>query len=285
MADPDNERLQDKPLFEGLASRHRSRRGAIIGWAAVLLLLAAGLGGWLWWRSRGQSAGGPAVPSAEGTGAPAGGTTAQAPASLSLPPLESSDSLVRTLVAGLSARPQLSKWLVTNDLVQRFVSVVVDLAAGASPASHVRFLAPGTPFTVRRANDQMVIDTASYRRYDMLTDVVVSLDTQGAARLYHELHPLFEEAYRKLGIRDRSFDETMAQAVGNLLAIKVPDGPIVVQPQGAAAYRFADPALEGLTPAAKHLLRLGPANARRIQEKLRQLADAAGIVPSAATGP
>jgi Protein of unknown function (DUF3014) len=283
MADGDNGRLRDGPLFEGLARRHRSGGARIIVWTvAVVLLLGVAIGGWLWWRSRQApqskaAAAGAAVDSAAHAGA-------ASVAPLALPPLESSDSLVRNLVVGLSSRPQLSRWLVTDDLVQRFVAVVVDLAAGASPASHVRFLAPRTPFRAQRAHDRLVIDTASYRRYDALTDVVVSMDTRGAARLYHELHPLFEEAYRKLGIRNQSFDETLAQAIGNLLAVKVPDGPIVMEPHGAAAYRFADPALEGLTPAAKHLLRLGPANARRIQEKLRELADAAGIVPIAATG-
>ncbi|MCL4837280.1 MAG: DUF3014 domain-containing protein, partial [Thermoanaerobaculia bacterium] len=42
---------------------------------------------------------------------------------------------------------------------------------------------------------------------------------------------------------------------------------------------FADPELEALPPAAKHLLRLGPDNARRVQEKLRALAAAVPLTP------
>ena len=38
-----------------------------------------------------------------------------------------------------------------------------------------------------------------------------------------------------------------------------------------STYRFADPALEALGPVEKHLLRLGPANARAVQAKLRLL--------------
>ncbi len=39
------------------------------------------------------------------------------------------------------------------------------------------------------------------------------------------------------------------------------------------AYEFVDPALESLSPAQKHLLRMGPDNARLVREKLREIAD------------
>jgi hypothetical protein len=37
-------------------------------------------------------------------------------------------------------------------------------------------------------------------------------------------------------------------------------------------YTFVDSRLENLRPAQKHLLRMGPENVRKIQEKLRELA-------------
>ena len=58
-----------------------------------------------------------------------------------------------------------------------------------------------------------------------------------------------------------------------------PAGPIeVVDEEGW--YVFADPALEDLRATEKHMIRLGPANATRVQAKLRELAQAIGI-PSA----
>ena len=42
----------------------------------------------------------------------------------------------------------------------------------------------------------------------------------------------------------------------------------------SVSYTFADRELEGLSLAQKHLLRLGPDNARRVQDKLRALARA-----------
>jgi hypothetical protein len=49
-----------------------------------------------------------------------------------------------------------------------------------------------------------------------------------------------------------------------------------IVPHGAS-YAFEDEALEKLTPAQKQLARMGPRNARVIQDKLRQIALAIGI--------
>jgi hypothetical protein len=48
---------------------------------------------------------------------------------------------------------------------------------------------------------------------------------------------------------------------------------------GVLVYEFADADMEARTPAEKHVLRLGPTNARRVQAKLRELAAALGIEP------
>jgi hypothetical protein len=42
-------------------------------------------------------------------------------------------------------------------------------------------------------------------------------------------------------------------------------------------WRYEDPGLEDLSPAQKQLLRMGPANVRRVQRQLRALAQALGI--------
>jgi len=49
---------------------------------------------------------------------------------------------------------------------------------------------------------------------------------------------------------------------------------------GGVGYAFADAGEEDLAPAQKQLLRMGPANARAVQAKLREIALALGI-PSA----
>ena len=53
--------------------------------------------------------------------------------------------------------------------------------------------------------------------------------------------------------------------------MRVPDGEPTLVPRGAL-WAYADPALEALSPAEKHLLRLGPRTQRMVQEKLGDFA-------------
>ncbi|MGH7803806.1 MAG: DUF3014 domain-containing protein [Candidatus Binatia bacterium] len=43
------------------------------------------------------------------------------------------------------------------------------------------------------------------------------------------------------------------------------------------SYRFTDSRLEGLAPAEKHLVRMGPGNAKRVQAKVRELREALAL--------
>jgi hypothetical protein len=56
----------------------------------------------------------------------------------------------------------------------------------------------------------------------------------------------------------------------------VVDRPITLEKK-ITAYKFQDPELEKLSPAAKQFLRLGPENLRRLQAKVRSLALAIGL--------
>ncbi len=121
----------------------------------------------------------------------------------------------------------------------------------------------------------MTIDPRSYERYTAIAEAVASIDPAGAAKLYATLKPRIEEAHREQGFPDQPFDRTLERAIAMLLAVPVPDGDPRVEPVGVV-YGFADPRLENLNGAQKQLLRMGPANARAIQAKLREIALRAG---------
>jgi len=243
-------------------------RGAIV---AAIVLVLVGVGAWLWLRSRS----GPEPASAGGgeVTAPAG-SAAGTDSAASLPPLAASDSLVRAWVEGLSSHPRLAEWLATDSLVRRFVRAVVTVGLGRTPRSELAFLEPEGKFRVRGSGDSLVVDPASYRRYDPLVETFAALDTRGAARIYRRLRPLFQQAYRDLGYREGSFDAEMARAVEELRGAPVPEEPVRLVPRGASEYEFADPRLEGLDPVQKQLLRMGPSNVRRVQAGLGELAEA-----------
>jgi hypothetical protein len=273
--------LIERPDRHPFAFRGRRRQSPGLAGAVtivlVMLVTAAGIG---WYLLRNNQA--PVVPGTSATTTtsdPATALTPPAPPAaepLDLPALDASDNLMRELVTRLSSHPQLAAWLVNDDLVRRFVATVVDLSRGVSPAPHVRFLTPAEKLQVREAGGGLVIDPASYRRYDLLTATFVSLDGEGTARLYRQLEPLFDEAYQELGLASGTFGDAFAQAIENLLAVEVPDRPLAVTP-GDHGYDFDDPRIEARAAAGKHLLRMGPENARRIQAKLHELADALGM--------
>lgn len=185
---------------------------------------------------------------------------------LDLPALSASDEAVRRLLATLSAHPEWARWLVTDDLIRRFVGVVVDLAGSFHPAEHVPFLRPEAAFTVSAEGSRTVMSEASMRRYDLHVAVLQSLDVEGSIRLYRQLRPLIDEAYADLGVPG-DFDDALTLAFRNVREVRLPPEPwTLVQDEGV--WLFSDPEIEGLRGAAKGLLRMGPDNARRVQERL-----------------
>ncbi|MGH7859230.1 MAG: DUF3014 domain-containing protein [Candidatus Binatia bacterium] len=198
------------------------------------------------------------------------------------PSLEGTDELVRRLAAGLSSRPEFAKWLATDDLIRRFVVVVVNVAEGTAPRKPLSFLAPDGSFRTVERGGRPFVDPRSYRRYDLFAEVVASIDAQGCSTLYRELEPQIEAAYHELGYPGRDFDDTLAKAMRNLLEVPVVEGEIPLDPR-VTTHEFASNELEGLNPAKKQLLRMGPENIRKIQAKLRELEGALFAAQAAGT--
>ena len=214
-----------------------------------------------------------AAVAAERPSGPLGGT----PESISVPPLAESDPLVRQLVSKLSSHPRVAAWLTTDGLIRNFTVVVANISEGRSPATHLRSVAPSGPFRVATRNGVELVDSRAYQRYDSLADAVASLDAAGSAQLYATLKPRINEAAAELGYGEGSFDRMLERAIVSLLSTPIPSGELAVHPHGAVVYSYADEGLESLTGAQKHLIRMGPRNARLVKDKLREIAVALGI--------
>ena len=223
-----------------------------------------------------------------GTDTPPAAATAQAPGkaavplaepaeNILLPPLNETDALVRQLVTALSSHPRVAAWLATEDLIRNFTAVTHDISSGHTPRARLQALAPGESFRTLERGGALRIDPASYSRYDSLAGAVASIDAAGAARVYATLKPRMQEAYAEQGFPDTPFDRTLERAIVELLATPILDESIALEPSGARMFAFASPEIESLSSAQKHLLRMGPRNVRIIQDKLREIALAAGI--------
>jgi len=217
------------------------------------------------------------------TAAPPAPTAATAPPALggpaepvTIPPLDASDSVVRSLVQALSESPAVMAWLPTNGLIRNFTVVVANIADGATPAKHLKNLRPGSPFRVVERGGDTYVDPRTYDRYNVIADAVTSIDPAAAAKLYGTLKPRIEEANRELGVQNASFDRTLTRAIVALLETPVLDAPPRLKPKGIG-YAYADERLENLTAAQRQLLRMGPRNARVIKARLREIALALGI--------
>jgi Protein of unknown function (DUF3014) len=202
-----------------------------------------------------------------------------APKEEPLPSVDQSDARIRELLAGTSAK--LAPFLEQKGLLERWVQVANALAEDRSPREPLSFLAPKRPFTVQHKREQVFLDPRSYERYDVFAGVVSSVDAKALANVVRELHPLLQGAYRALGYATGDVDQLASRALQRIVQAPVADGRIELTPAGAL-YKYADQKLESLGAVEKHLLRMGPANEKKIQQKAAEIADALGL-PKVAT--
>ncbi|HVO12027.1 MAG TPA: DUF3014 domain-containing protein [Vicinamibacteria bacterium] len=188
-----------------------------------------------------------------------------------VPPLEVSDELVRTVLAGLSARPELARWLAQRDLVRAATAVVVNVVDGETPRPHLAFLAPSQRFRAKGAPGRRIVpDPVGFAGYDRFADTVASVDAAAAVTAFGRLEPLFEAAYRELGHPEGGFRQEVLRGIDALVATPVPPADAELVPH-AIGFRWSDPRLEALTPAQKQFLRMGPRNVKLVQAKLAEL--------------
>lgn len=244
----------------------------------LLIVLSLGVGGFYWFRQQ------PAIPALATT--PAEPSAASPDAAPSAPPqellpaLDQSDGLVRTVVSELTSHPRLLSWAVSDeDLTRTFVAGVERVAKGKSPRSQMSALAPQGDFRAAADGEGgLVAIAASYARYDLITDIVSAIDTESAALAYRRLRPLLNEAYREIGPQGADFDRALARAIASLQQVPVVESPAL--DATVEGYRYRNPELEALSPAQKHLLRMGASNVRRVQTKLNEIAAAIGLPPA-----
>ena len=184
--------------------------------------------------------------------------------------LRTSDVVVRELVSGLSANPKLAAWLANEDLVRRFVAAVDNVGNGISPTTQLGFMRPKGRFEVVERGDTATIDPKSFARYDLATQIFVSLDTDGAVALYRELEPLIDDAYGEISPPGSRFSDRLDTAVEHLLEVTPPNGNPQVK-RKVVTYVYVDESLESLSGAQRQLLRMGPDNVLLIKAKLRDL--------------
>jgi hypothetical protein len=276
----DDQPLQRTPGIAGGPDPPPSPRppaALIIG--TVLLLAAAGFLAHWWWRDRPAPDAAPTA-AAPPPPAPIDGGALPEPdvAPVELPPLDDMDPFLRGLLGALSARPELARWLATDDLIRHLAVAIDRVARGVSPAGEFGTIAPSDPYATATRLRRYFTDPAGYRRYDGIVATVGGMDMTAVARIYRAIHPRLNEAYRGLG-RTGDVDRAVSEGLILLLETPVPpESPELTFGDGPN-FVYLDPALEGLLPAQKQLVRMGPDHVRTLTRKLEELQ--AALAPSA----
>jgi hypothetical protein len=211
------------------------------------------------------------------------------------PSLLEGDAVLRRQLDALGAPPALLSWLEGDGVLRRLVAAVNLIAEGQSPRAMLTFFPVTGPFQVRELVGpppprpkkgpppprpvRSFIARASFQRYEGVAAALGAVDAAAAGRLYGELRPFLDAAYGEIGRPGTHFDDALAHALGVLLSVRWPGEDLELKPSGAV-WAYLDPALEALSPAQKHLLRMGPVHGGSVQRQLRAFAQGAGLTPA-----
>jgi hypothetical protein len=183
-----------------------------------------------------------------------------------LPELNASDPFVQDQLAGFGL-PDL--WLDREDLVRRLAVVIDNAPRGEYPRRQLGFLAPTGKFQTIERGERVFIDPASYARYDVYLDILERIEPQTLADTLLLLQPMVSEGLTELG-NQNSMVTQIHVAVSRISELPMLTEEVeLLQPK--VFFEYADPALEALSPLQKQVLRMGPANVRRLQSYLRDL--------------
>lgn len=180
------------------------------------------------------------------------------------------DTLLRQQLSAAGGDAKLDK-LVSGEHPLDLTAALVDgLGKGIILRKMLPLERPKQAFSIDRQGDMLYMSPASYNRYDGYTDAIAALNTSVLVETFHTLRPLYQQAYEQLGLDSEDFDNAIIRTLDLVLATPEISEPIALKPK-SVVYIYADPALESLPALQKQLLRVGPANLRRIKQQARVL--------------
>jgi hypothetical protein len=259
------------------------KRHTVLGVAAIVAGVVLAFFGWQWWQQR--TADSAARPRAAATAEPVPALPAAAPQPAPAPePLANAAPLgegevgsALLAVLGGKAPP----WLLLDDFARRFVASVDNLAREHAPALAWPVDTTAGQFKVIEYQGRTVIDPDNATRYLPFVQLMERVDDAQAVALYARALPVLQQTYAALGFPQRRFHARLLQVIDHLLAapaapelidVKLTEvrGPIPAQ-RPWLRYEFADPALQSASAGHKIMVRVGAANQRRLQARLRAL--------------
>lgn len=187
------------------------------------------------------------------------------------------DSVIRELIEVCSDHPEWKKWIQKEGLIEAAVALIDNIVQGQDPTVHLDPLNPQKKFPVKIKGQFTYMDPKGFGRYDKIVEVFCTIDTAYSVQLYKKMLPALEGAFGELGYENETFVQRIAEAVQVILEAPVITNDIELK-QKVVTYTIVDPNLERLKPFQKHLLRMGPENQKKIQNKVRVFAISAELI-------
>jgi len=190
-----------------------------------------------------------------------------APVEELLPQLEESDDAVRDAVGDIPLGTAGQQYLMPGNIIERSASLIYLMAQGDVPYKLLPVSRPKAAFSVSDDGTQVITDPASFERYDALTRWLESLDLESLSSSLEWFIPLFREAWSYYGEDPAAFDMAVVMTLDLVISAPEIDLSEARLTRKEAVWIFEDPAIEGLAPIQKQLLRIGPENARVVKAK------------------
>ena len=184
-----------------------------------------------------------------------------------LPRLEESDDAVRDAVGDIPLGTAGQQYLIPGNIIERSASLIYLMAQGDVPYKLLPVSRPKAAFPISDDGTQVVTDPAGFERYDALTQWLQSLDLESLLSSLEWFIPLFREAWSYYGEDPAAFDMAVVMTLDLVIATPEIDLSEARLISKEAVWIFEDPAIEGLAPIQKQVLRMGPENAEVVKAK------------------
>jgi len=184
-----------------------------------------------------------------------------------LPRLEESDDAVRDAVGDIPLGTTGQQYLIPGNIIERSASLIYLMAQGDVPYKLLPVSRPKAAFPISDDGTQVVTDPAGFERYDAMTQWLQGLDLKALLSSLEWFIPLFREAWSYYGEDPAAFDMAVVTMLDLVIATPDMDLSEARLIRREAVWIFEDPAIEGLSPIQKQVLRMGPANAEIVKAK------------------
>ena len=190
--------------------------------------------------------------------------------------LGKSDDSFRKALVKVSAN--LLDWFNVKDVIRKYILIINDLSQSQILYKHRKFLKMPQAMVVKNDLQGLYMEKTSYSRYDRLANAVDAINVQKGLSLYLAFRPLFKQVYDEFSYpEDYRLEDIFMKAAASVIEAPIITGRVSLL-RHSMRYKFADKKLEALNDVEKQMIRMGPENTKKIQNKLRQLVEAMSVL-------